>query len=106
MYVYNQCAIRGLSLLVVFQSLQSKIYSHHRLSICSRLKILLHRQPEFIHCCWRSGASIPLRPLCIFPPCFRLPPLFSENFRTLRNIFTILPFPEQISSFSSAKISD
>src|SRR6218665_680520 len=41
----------------------------------------------------------------VHPPVSDFPPVF-ENFRTLRKIFKILPFPEKISRFSSAEISD
>src|SRR6218665_1955985 len=38
-----------------------------------------------------------------FPPCFRSPPLFSKNFKTLWKIYKILHFPEKISDFHPPK---
>src|SRR6218665_2491274 len=38
-----------------------------------------------------------------FPPCFRFFPLFSKKFRTLRTIFTMLPFPEKFLDFHPPK---
>src|SRR6218665_2372056 len=57
MYVYNQRAVIDLSLSPVLRSLRSKVYSWacrrecRSPSICSRFKIV-HRQREFINCCW------------------------------------------------------
>src|SRR6218665_3070066 len=53
------------------------------------------------------GVSIPPETMMHFPPCFRFSPLFSKTFQTLREIFTILPFPKKFSSFSyPPKFSD
>ena len=50
-----------------------------------------------------QGRPSPLRPWCIFPPCFRFPPLFSKNLKILWKIWKILPFPEKISDFHPPK---
>ena len=52
-----------------------------------------------------SGASIPLRPWCIFPLCFRFPPVFEKNVDFLGNFWNFT-FSRKNFIFSSAKISD
>src|SRR6218665_3551289 len=50
-------------------------------------------------CFSESGASIPSETMMHFPPLFQIFPIFLENFRTLRKIFTILPFPDKFLDF-------
>src|SRR6218665_28840 len=50
-----------------------------------------------------AGASIPPETMMHFPPVSDFPPPFSENFLTLRKIFTILPFPEKFLDFHPPK---
>src|SRR6218665_469100 len=38
-----------------------------------------------------------------FPPLFQISPLFPKKFRTFRNFFTILPFPEKFLDFHPPK---
>ena len=54
----------------------------------------------------KTRGVLPPETMMHFPPYFRFPSLFSKNFQTLWKIFELLPFPEKISRFSSAKISD
>jgi len=49
-----------------------------------------------------TGASIPSETMMHFPPVSD-PPIFSKNFRTLRKILEILPFPEKVLDFHTPK---
>jgi len=50
-----------------------------------------------------QGRPFPPETMMHFTPCFRFPPLFSKNFRTLRKIFKLLPFPEKFIDFHPPK---
>ena len=70
------------------------------------ITVLTVLQFKLLYCdesrCDPPGASIPLRPWCIFPPVSDVP-LFQKNFRTFWQICTILPFSEKFLDFHPPK---
>src|SRR6218665_2289712 len=74
------------------RSLPSNLYSHECLEF-SQSQGSLTVNPVLLSAILlldpHSGASIPPETMMHFPPCFRFPPLFSKNFRTLKKILKI-----------------